>query len=335
MPILPMKKILLCFLSSFSLLFAHAQAPTPVETGLLDESNFLQDEDAKKIQQQSLSSVNAPIFNFQSKSGQVHLDSNANQADWKNEWNQDEPLSGWDYILTKKYIQKFKISKIIVVDKRRYNAGFREDVNFSYNSFEYNPDDLLARHRTAYRKGEELRRYTTFYYNANKQISTRRYFRDDSLRDHSTWKYLPDGKLLSREDFHVVQLSFPRDRASFRWTNDTLRQCFDYEHQRVETVRFSQAKIVERTASAGIFRFHYLEDGRLSHETTIGWDDQETELRRYHYDENNWLVKIETSETERVFERDSQGLILREKTMRKADGSSIYGATFEYEYEYR
>lgn len=246
------------------------------------------------------------------------------------------PVFSREDLITADYVQRFNIATVTVVDQSRFESGFAEDVNYAYTLLEFNPIHLVGRMVEAYRPRDTARQFTFFYYNKNKQVELRRFFKNDSLRNQSLWTYTPDGKLVGIEDnVIIIAHIFLHDRFSFRWTDDTLRKTYDLEQNKIETARFKDKKIIERENDIGKFRIYYTDDGKKSYETTVNWDGSEAEVLRYHYDARGDLIRIETSDTDQIFERNANGLILRETTRRKIDGTRVYGGTFEYLYTYR
>ncbi len=246
------------------------------------------------------------------------------------------PMAGRDEWLTPEYARRFNIANITIIDRTRFEAGYSEDVNYSYTFLEFNPDNLVGRMVQGFRAKDTIKSFTQFYYNKNQQILLRRFFKNDSLRNQSIWTYTPEGKLVGIEDnIIVIAHIFLHDRTSYRWIDDTLRKTFDIEQNKIETARFKDKKIIERENDIGKFRVYYTDDGKKSHETVVSWDGSETEVLRCHYDTRGDLIRIETSDTEQIFERDASGLILRESTRRKIDGTRVYGGSFDYLYQYR
>lgn len=246
------------------------------------------------------------------------------------------PIFNQENWITSEYVRRFNVASVTVIDRTRFEAGFAQDVNHAYTLLAFNPDNLVGRMVQGFRPQDTIKSFTQFYYDKNQQVLLRRFFKNDSLRHQSIWTYTPEGKLVGIEDnIIIIAHIFLHDRISFRWIDDTLRKTFDIEQNKVETARFKDKKIIERENDIGKFRIYYTDDGKKSHETVVSWDGSETEVLRYHYDTRGDLIRIETSDTDQIFERDASGLILRESTRRKIDGTRVYGGNFEYSYQYR
>jgi hypothetical protein len=250
--------------------------------------------------------------------------------------NAQRPIFNRAEWLTPEYVRRHNLASVAVVDRSRFESGFAQDVNYSYMSLAFNPDNLVGRMVEGFRPQDTIKSFTQFYYNKNQQVLLRRFFKNDSLRHQSIWTYTPEGKLVGIEDnVIIIAHIFLHDRTSFRWIDDTLRKTFDIEQNKIETARFKDQKMIERENDIGKFRIYYTDSGKKSHETVVSWDGSETEVLRYHYDTRGDLIRIETSDTDQIFERDASGLILRESTRRKIDGTRVYGGSFDYSYQYR